>query len=112
MMMSLVLMSMVALPAVQACADHHPQAHKELNQILKKSGQELDLVKVLNDLKMSPVKAANDTEQLWRIDAVKKGSVFAKAGIKKGDIISIKSSEPLMMDAGTQYSETTETELE
>ncbi len=103
---SLVLVAILSQPYALACVDHEPRAHKELNQILKKSGKDLDLVKVLNDLKMSPVQSADANQNLWKIDSVTKNSVFAKAGIKAGDIISIQTPEPLVIPANTASEET------
>ncbi|MFN8944156.1 MAG: hypothetical protein ACK5WZ_05990 [Pseudobdellovibrionaceae bacterium] len=77
-----------------ACEHHEKQSkHKDLNEVLQKAGKELDLDQVLNDLKMVPLPNSASEEKLWKIESVQKGSVFSKAGIKAGDIVSMKTAD-------------------
>lgn len=92
-----------------ACEQHATHTkHKDLNEVLQKTGKELDLDQVLNDLKMAPVPNSVSEEKLWKIESVQRGSVFSKAGIKAGDIISMKTAEA----SATVAEETDEEESE
>ena len=95
-----------------ACDAHQDHAkHKDLNEVMKKSGRELDLDQVLSDLKMSPAPGSDHQDNLWKLETVKKGSVFSKVGLKAGDVILMKAEPKVISQEQTDES-AEESELE
>ncbi len=95
-----------------ACDAHQTHASpKDLNEVMKKTGQELDLERVLSDLKISPAAGTSKEANLWKVESVKKGSIFSKAGLKAGDIVSMKD-EPKMISQEQATEDDLESELE